>query len=46
VYVSLEHRDDDLPSELAERVLEWLDERDLETATVHLANAEVVLTRH
>jgi len=47
VHVSLEDRDEELPSELAECVLEWLDERELDSAKVHLADAEVVLTtRH
>lgn len=46
VHVSLDGPGEALPSELAERVLEWLDERDLEAAKVHVAQTEVVLTRH
>lgn len=44
VYVTVEDPGD-LPSELAQRVLEWLHERDLDNATVHLADTELVLSR-
>lgn len=45
VHVSLDDPRD-LPAEVAQRVLEWLDERDLEAAKVHLAESELILTRH
>jgi hypothetical protein len=46
VHVSLEDEPTDaLPSELREPLLEWLDERRLEQATVHAQAADIVVTR-
>jgi hypothetical protein len=46
VYVSLDDEQcDDLPTELRERLLEWLDERHLERAAIHAQAADFVLTR-
>ena len=46
VYVPLDaDPTDDLPGDLLQRIVEWLDERDLEEATIHTPATDVVLTR-
>jgi hypothetical protein len=46
VYVSLDDEpSNDLPNELREPLLAWLDERHLERATIHAPAADIVLTR-
>ena len=46
VYVPLDAEPtDDLPGDLLHRIAEWLDERDIETATIHTPAADVVLRR-
>jgi hypothetical protein len=46
VHVAVGAADDPVPVELAECVRDWLDERGLDEATLHLAHREVVLSRH
>jgi hypothetical protein len=46
VYISLDDEpSNDLPNDLRDPLLEWLDERQLERTTIHSRAAEIVLTR-
>jgi hypothetical protein len=45
VCVTTDDPSDALPAEIADSVVQWLHERRLEQATVHLAATDVVLTR-
>jgi hypothetical protein len=46
VYISLDDEpSNDLPNDLREPLLEWLDERQLEWTTIHSRAADIVLTR-
>jgi hypothetical protein len=46
VYVPLdEQRGDELPADLQQRLAEWLNERDLRSATVHTGAADFVFSR-
>jgi hypothetical protein len=46
VYISLDDEpSNDLPNDLRDPLLEWLDERQLERTTIHSRAADIVLTR-
>jgi hypothetical protein len=46
VYISLDDEPrNDLPNDLRDPLLEWLDERQLERTTIHSRAADIVLTR-
>jgi hypothetical protein len=45
VYVAIDDSADSVPTELRDHVVEWLEERELESARLHLDSADLVLTR-